>query len=296
MTKKAKVTIVAAVSAALLLGGSFIFFKDDIAQKKADNDILPYRPTSEMQHELDVISADLMTETTQAAGSASPGTVTSAVADTTAALLPDEIRQRLTDSAQSLNSAYPNAIGWLYIPNTKISYPVMQGEDNEYYLHHDFDGSPLKAGSIFLDYRCENRLMNPINVLYGHNMRNGSMFAQVTSYTTDSFFDAHRYGWLATPDTVYRIDFFSCAIADSSDSLYDGSTQSKEWIPHICEKSVVSRDMIFSDEDRFISLSTCSYEFENARTVLTGKLVNCEEVDKNEYDDKDALSGGIYGC
>lgn len=285
MTKKAKISIVAAVSAALLLGGSFIFFKDDIAQKKADNDILPYRPTSEMQHELDVISADLMTETTQAAGSASPEAVTSVVEDTAAAVLPDEIRQNLKDSAQSLNSAYPNAIGWLYIPNTRISYPVMQGEDNEYYLHHDFDGSSLKAGSIFLDYRCENRFMNPVNILYGHNMKNGSMFAQVTSYTTESFFEAHRYGWLSTPETVYRIDFFACSIVRSDDRLYNGNSPISEWIPHIYDRAVVSREMSYSDNDRFISLSTCSYEFENARTVLTGRLVNTEEVDTIENDD-----------
>ena len=209
----------------------------------------------------------------------------SAVADTTATLLPDEIRQRLIDSAQSLNSAYPNAIGWLYIPNTRISYPVMQGEDNEYYLHHDFDGSPLKAGSIFLDYRCENRLMNPINVLYGHNMRNGSMFAQVTSYTTDSFFEAHRYGWLSTPETVYRIDYFTCSIVRSDDRLYNGDSPISEWIPHIYDSAVVSREMSYSGNDRFISLSTCSYEFENARTVLTGRLVNTEEVETIENDD-----------
>ena len=285
MTKKAKVTIVAAVSAALLFGGSFIFFKDDIAQKKADNDILTYRLTPEIQHELDVISADLMTETTQAAGSASPEAVTSVVEDTAAAVLPDEIRQNLKDSAQSLNSAYPNAIGWLYIPNTRISYPVMQGEDNEYYLHHDFDGSSLKAGSIFLDYRCENRFMNPVNILYGHNMKNGSMFAQVTSYTTESFFEAHRYGWLSTPETVYRIDFFACSIVRSDDRLYNGNSPISEWIPHIYDRAVVSREMSYSDNDRFISLSTCSYEFENARTVLTGRLVNTEEVDTIENDD-----------
>ena len=285
MTKKAKVTIVAAVSAALLFGGSFIFFKDDIAQKKADNDILPYRLTPEIQHELDVISADLMTEATTAVESASLEAVTTAVTDAAAAVLPDEIRQRLIDSAQSLNSAYPNAIGWLYIPNTRISYPVMQGEDNEYYLHHNFDGSRLKAGSIFLDYRCENRLMNPINVLYGHNMRNGSMFAQVTSYTTDSFFEAHRYGWLSTPETVYRLDFFACSIVRSDDRLYNGNSPISEWIPHIYDRAVVSRKMSCSDNDRFISLSTCSYEFENARTVLTGRLVNTEEVDTIENDD-----------
>lgn len=285
MTKKAKISIAAAVSAALLFGGSIIFFKDDIAQKKADRDILPYRPTPEIQHELDVISADLMTEVTTALESASPETVTSVVEDAAAAGLPVELRQNLIDSAQSLNSAYPNAIGWLYIPNTRISYPVMQGEDNEYFLHHDFDGSPLKAGSIFLDYRCENRLMNPINVLYGHNMRNGSMFAQVTSYTTDSFFEAHRYGWLSTPETVYRLDFFACSIVRSDDRLYNGDSPISEWIPHIYDSAVISREMSYSDNDRFISLSTCSYEFENARTVLTGKLVNTEEVDTIENDD-----------
>ena len=285
MTKKAKISIAAAVSAALLFGGSFIFFKDDIAQKKADSDISPYRPTPEIQHELDVISADLMTEVTTALESASPETVTSVVEDAAAAGLPVELRQNLIDSAQSLNSAYPNAIGWLYIPNTRISYPVMQGEDNEYYLHHDFDGIRLKAGSVFLDCRCENRFMNPVNILYGHNMKNGSMFAQVTSYTTDSFFEAHRYGWLSTPETVYRLDFFACSIVRSDDRLYNGDSPISEWMPHIYDRAVVSRGMSYSGNDRFISLSTCSYEFENARTVLTGILVNTEEVDTIENDD-----------
>ncbi|MBP5581724.1 MAG: class B sortase [Ruminococcus sp.] len=285
MTKKAKVTIVAAVSAALLVGGCFIFFKDDIAQKKADSDISPYRPTPEIQHELDVISSYLMTEATTALESAPPEAVTSVVEDTAAAVLPDEIRQNLKDSAQSLNSAYPNAIGWLYIPNTRISYPVMPGEDNEYYLHHDFDRSRLKAGSVFLDCRCENRFMNPVNILYGHNMKNGSMFAQITSYTTESFFEAHRYGWLSTPETVYRIDFFACSIVRSDDRLYNGNSPISEWIPHIYDRAVVSSGMSYSGNDRFISLSTCSYEFENARTVLTGRLVNIEEVDTIENDD-----------
>ena len=92
-------------------------------------------------------------------------------------------------------------------------------------------------------------------------------------FTDSVYFDAHRYGYLATPETVYRIDFFSCARADWHDSLYDGSMSVAEWVPHICDKSVVSREMTYSDDDRFISLSTCSYEFQNARTILTGKLV-----------------------
>ena len=104
------------------------------------------------------------------------------------------------------------------------------------------------------------------------------MFAQVTNFKNDSYFESHKYGWLATPETVYRIDFFSCAVADWHDSLYEGDTPVAEWVPHICDKSVVGREITYSDDDRFVSLSTCSYEFQNARTILTGKLVETKEV------------------
>lgn len=187
--------------------------------------------------------------------------------------LPDDVRQSLIDSAQAMNIAYTDAVGWLYIPDSEINYPIMHGGDNDFYLHHAYDGSSLKSGSIFLDYRCENRLMNPINIVYGHNMGNGSMFAGLLKFADSAYFESHRYGWLAIPDTVYRIDFFSCAKADMNDELYDGSTPVSQWIPHIADKSAVFRDTDFSEDDRFISLSTCSYEFENARTILTGKLI-----------------------
>ena len=149
----------------------------------------------------------------------------------------------------------------------------MQGNDNGFYLHHAYDGGSLKSGSIFLDYRCENRFMNPVNIVYGHNMRNGSMFAGLLKFSDSAYFDSHRYGWLSTPEAVYRVDFFSFAKADMYDELYDGSMPVSQWIPHIADRSAVFRDADFSENDRFISLSTCSYEFENARTILTGKLV-----------------------
>ena len=274
MTKKIKLGIVAAVSAALLLGGALLCFKDDIAQNIAENDLEPFRPIMVSQGTLDEITENLMeeksTETVELKNSKSaeiPQNI--AVSDT----LPDDVRQSLIDSVQAMNSAYPDAVGWLYIPDTSINYPIMQGGDNDFYLHHAYDGSSLQAGSIFLDYRCENRFMNPVNIVYGHNMRNGSMFAGVLNFADYAYFDSHRYGWLATPETVYRIDFFSCAKAGMDDKLYDGSSPVSQWIPQIADRSAVFRDADFSEDDRFISLSTCSYEFENARTILTGKLV-----------------------
>ena len=278
MTKKSKLGIMAAVSAALLLGGAMLYFKDDIAQEIAENDLEPFRPIAVSQGALDEITDDLIAETTAAEiiqiGNTKT-TVTSEIPQDTKVsdTIPDDVRQSLIESAQAMNSAYPDAVGWLYIPDTAINYPIMQGDDNDFYLHHAYDGSSLKSGSIFLDYRCENRFMNPINIVYGHNMRNGSMFAGLLKFSDSAYFVSHRYGWLSTPEAVYRVDFFSCAKADMYDELYDGSMLVSQWIPHIADSSAVFRDADFSENDRFISLSTCSYEFENARTILTGKLV-----------------------
>lgn len=275
MNKKSILRIAAAVSAALLLGGFYFYFKDDIAQDKAENDLLTFKPIMVSQGTLDEITDDLM-KTTAAETAVDISYITAdeePAAVTVSDIIPNEVRQSLMESVQSLNEAYPDAIGWLYIPNTNISYPITQGRDNEYYLSHAYDGSSLKAGTIFLDCRCENRFMNPVNILYGHSMKNGTMFAGVLNFADSSYFESHRYGWLATPETVYRIDFFSCAKTDYNDELYDGNTPISEWIPHICEKSVVQRETEYADNDRFISLSTCSYEFKNARTVLTGRLV-----------------------
>ena len=276
MTKKNKLKIVAAVSAALLLGGAYLLTRDDVRQKLKETDLKPYMPTPIVLSALDEASEPETTTTSSITTTVTGETAELTMETTVTTASPElsaEVRQSLIDSAQSLNNAYPEALGWLYIPNTAISYPVMQSGDNDFYLSHAYDGSRLQAGSVFLDYRCEGHFLNNINIVYGHNMKNGSMFAGVLNFTNDSYFDSHRYGWLATPETVYRIDFFSCARADWHDSLYDGSMSVAEWVPHICDKSVVSREMTYSDDDRFISLSTCSYEFQNARTILTGKLV-----------------------
>ena len=282
MKKKTILRALAAVSAAaLLLGGAYLLTKDDFRQKLKETEIKPYTPTPTVLAALDEASeSEIITTstiTTTIIGNTAEPT-TEAVITTTSPELPAEVKQSLIDSAISLNNAYPDALGWLYIPDTVISYPILQSDDNFYYLDHAYDGTPLKAGSVFLDYRCEGRFQNPINIVYAHNMKNGSMFAQITRFKNDSFFESHKYGWLATPETVYRIDFFSLAVADWHDSLYEGDTPISEWIPHIYDKSSVSREMTYSDNDRFVSFSTCSYEFTNARNILTGKLVEVKEV------------------
>ena len=281
MKKKTILRALAAVSAAaLLLGGAYLLTKDDFRQKLKETEIKPYMPTPTILAALDEASEPETTTSIEVSTIPEDEISPTTISETTTATpeLSSEVKEQLLDTAQSLNNAYPDAIGWLYIPDTVINYPVMQSDDNFYYLDHAYDGSPLKAGSVYLDCRCEGRFQNPINIVYAHNMKNGSMFAQITRFKNDSFFESHKYGWLATSEAVYRIDLFSLAVADWHDDLYKGDTSISEWIPYIYDRSAVSREITNTEDDRFVSFSTCSYEFENARNILTGKLVEVKEA------------------
>ncbi len=283
-----KTIIMAAVSVALLLGGTTLLLKDDAQQAQKNAEIKPYALTQDVQEKLDEIADELTVETVQESIHKTTDMMeTTEFSEMTeqenstqtmdrSGTLPAEILQQLRDAASVLTEAYPDAVGWLYLPETNINYPLMQGEDNAFYLHHAYDGSSLSAGSVFLDYRCEPRLLNPINVVYAHNMKNGSMFAGLLKFGDSAYFDSHRYGWLATADKVYRIDFFSLAKANYHDPIYDGSQPIHDWISRIQNLSVICKEISYDACDRFISLSTCSNEFANARTVLTGKLVEME--------------------
>ncbi|MDE5885613.1 MAG: class B sortase [Oscillospiraceae bacterium] len=285
---KKTIIIMAAVSAALLFGGTTLLLKDDAQQAQKNAEIKPYALTQDVQKKLDEITDELTAETVQESiPEITDLTETTEFSEMTeqenstqtmdrSGTLPAEILQQLKDAASMLTQAYPDAVGWLYLPDTNINYPLMQGENNAFYLHHAYDGSSLSAGSVFLDYRCEPRLLNPINMVYAHNMKNGSMFAGLLKFGDSAYFDSHRYGWLATADKVYRIDFFSLAKANYHDPIYDGSQPIHDWISRIQNLSVICKEISYDACDRFISLSTCSNEFANARTVLTGKLVEME--------------------
>lgn len=264
--------IAAAVAAALLSGGIFLLTRDSTAQKIKEKELAPFMPDPIVISALDdaakqTENADIqqilpLTETETA-------DVQNAVFGT----LSEEIRAELLETVRSLNESYPNAIGWIYLPGTAINYPVMQGDDNEFYLHHAYDNGYLRAGSVFLDCRCESRFKNNLNILYAHNMKNGSMFAGVTNFKNDAYFQNHRYGWIVTTDSVNRIDFFSVAVTDWHDEIYNGFRQTSEQLAHIREISRIYEEISVADNDRLLMMSTCSYEFENARTILIGKIM-----------------------
>ena len=173
---------------------------------------------------------------------------------------------------EALSQVNGDIVGWLYIPGTVINYPVVQGADNEYYLKHLFNGKTNSSGCIYLDCGAEGDFASMNSVLHGHHMKNGSMFAGICKYKDQSYFDEHPTAMLLTPDGNYQVEFFSgyvCEVtADAWDYDFDES-----WLDKRIRSSYFDAEVTPTMDDRILTLSTCSYEFKDARFVLHGILV-----------------------
>ena len=175
-----------------------------------------------------------------------------------------------------LAAVNPEVVAWLYGPDTGISYPVVQGEDNDYYLDHLFDGTANGAGCLFVDAACQPDLSGRNTVIYGHRMKNGTMFAALGNYREQAYYDAHPSFLLLTPERRYVVEWFSGYVADTEESAwtldFSGEESYLAWLEEVRGKSDFSCGVSPTAEDRVVTLSTCSYEFENARFVLHGIL------------------------
>ncbi len=105
------------------------------------------------------------------------------------------------DEYKSLYNHNKNLIGWLKIADTNIDYPVMQTDNNEFYLDHDVDHEPDKNGTLFMDYQCDVLAPSFNFIIYGHNMRSGNMFGNLDKYKSESYYKKHP---LISFDTIYE--------------------------------------------------------------------------------------------
>ena len=172
-------------------------------------------------------------------------------------------------------------VGWLTIPGTKIDYPVLQKPEGEdYYLRRDYYGKKASAGSIYVAEPCDVFTPSDNVTIYGHMMRNGTMFADLSNYSNQAFFEEHPYILIITPEAKYKAEVFSAYVANTSynswDTVFDGDEKYMNWLDSIQSRSYFNRDVEFSPESRVVTLSTCTYEFENARFVVHAILHEVE--------------------
>lgn len=177
---------------------------------------------------------------------------------------------------EALAQINPDVVGWVAVDGTQINYPVVQGEDNRHYASTLFDGHDNGAGSIFMDYRSNADLSDRHTIIYGHNMKNGSMFANICEYKDQAYYEAHPTGIYITPEGNYRIEFFAgyvCSLADNAwQNEFVADDDFEQWLQTTIEHSAFIGSVRPTAEDQVITFSTCTYEFNEARFVLVGIL------------------------
>ncbi len=188
--------------------------------------------------------------------------------------------ERVKNQLVPLKQKFPDLYGWITIPGTVINYPVMQAEDNDYYLNRSYEGKRLKAGAIFADYRNNRDLLKNKNlVLYGHHMTNNTMFNSLDKYFDRSFFEGNNTVQIYTLDgmftykvfAVYETNKYYRYIQTSFDNGNDYLTFLKEVEGHSIYKA---SDVVLTSDSKIITLSTCTNRSDDGRIAVHAVLVD----------------------
>ncbi len=180
--------------------------------------------------------------------------------------------------AQGLN---PDIVGWLTLDGTRIDYPFVQAADNDAYLRRDINGEKARAGTLFLDCACDGAMQGFSSIIYGHNMKNGSMFADLKTYDDPTFWNRNQTGWLFLPHATYKIEVFAYLTVQSDDSMvYSTSFESGQvrqaLLDYLQQSALRYRDLALTPRDRLLILSTCANDYGKARTIVAARLIQLQ--------------------
>jgi sortase B len=183
----------------------------------------------------------------------------------------------LVIAAKQQAAKNPETTGWIRIEGTRVDYPVVQAKDNSYYLTHDSDRSTSKYGAVFLDYRCNPKVPQRNNILYGHNMKDGSMFASLMQYKDKKYFDAHPIIETSTLTNTLRWEIFAVFITSTNYNYiqtdFTDDSQFLSFLNKMQGKSLFKTDYSPKGSDTILILSTCTYEYNDARFAVAARLL-----------------------
>ena len=193
---------------------------------------------------------------------------------------------------EGLMAVNPDVCGWIYCPDTVIDYPILKDNNNDYYLHHNYKGDYTASGSIFIE--CANRddFADCNTIIYGHHMADGSMFASLSKWFKQDYYEKHPVMYIFTPEQNYVLQLFSAyTTSATSDSYWAAQTPCQEMTDYTAKVASQSEfdpgEMELPDDGHYVMLSTCAYSFQDARSVIHGLLIPMEEWIPEHEDEVD---------
>ncbi|MBQ8558641.1 MAG: class B sortase [Tyzzerella sp.] len=183
-----------------------------------------------------------------------------------------------------LEEINPDVVAWIRFDEpSQISYPVVKGKDNDKYLKTTFEGKKNSAGTLFVDMYNAGDFSDRNTFIYGHNMKNGSMFGMLRKYKTKSFGTEHPYFYIYTPDgkvSTYQV-FAVSVVKDTSESYtkwYNSDAEFQNYINYIRSISGYQTDVEVGTDSKIVSLSTCTNVSDDERLLVHGVKINEETV------------------
>lgn len=179
------------------------------------------------------------------------------------------------DYLQEIN---PDIVGWIFMENGKINYPIVQGTDNNYYLVRLPDKTWNRLGSIFMEYENKPDFSDDTTVLFGHNMLDESMFGSLKYYREQWYYDENPHMYIFAPHATYRLEIFAGYVVKEKDigslhQTFESIEEKRKFVADSILRSTFESNVHIDDDDRIVSLFTCTYDYADARYVVHGKLV-----------------------
>ena len=184
-----------------------------------------------------------------------------------------------------LKSVNEDVVGWIYVDALPdISYPIVKGKDNQTYLHQTYEKNYNFAGTIFVDYENSGDFSDCNTLVYGHNMKNGSMFGHLKKFREDDkLYKQDKYFWILTPERNYRYEIitaYTTGVNSDTYTLFKGPGEEFEKYLETIKgySEIQTDDTDLTIKDKIVTLSTCTGN-ESTRFVVQGKRVDAEDAD-----------------
>ena len=177
---------------------------------------------------------------------------------------------------KALEEINPDIVAWITLEDSMINYPVVQGEDNAYYLEHLFTRKVNHLGCVFMDYRTAADFSDYHTPLYAHHSQNGAMFAGIEKYKAQSFYETHKKIRLQTPAGEYTLEPYTGLVLNAEvDFLQLNFNSPEEFVRYANQwnnDSTFASGITITEDDRIVTLITCTADYENARYALFCRL------------------------